>query len=233
MHQYNPDPSTPFAKAAAATAAPVTPHDDALTDVFATAAAQAVERAARRHQRRRLVAVVSVPAVLLVSGGAAAYAAANIDWSSYWNDATTTEWAEWAQAPDAVVSYTLPSGRTCELRLGEFAFSPADNRPADVPADTQVVSSVVEFARSSLTITDADVQRVIVENRSDADAVIDENGDQEPFGYGTENYDADVEYNLAVPEAVQDAFEAHLAAVGVPSTGLMYQSQQQCSEATP
>lgn len=233
MDQYTPDRETPFAKAAAAIADPVTPPGDHFGRAFAAAAEDVIELAARRYRRRRLMAVVAVPAFLVAGGGAAAYAAVTIDWSSYWSTSTTTEWAEWAQSPDAVVTYTLPSGRNCELRLGEFAFSPADDRPADVPADPRALSAAVDFVHSSLVVTDADVQKAVAENRSDRNVIVDEDGDETPFGYGTGNDDADVEYDTAVPEAVWDAIDAHLSGMGLSSTGLTYLSQQQCSDETP
>lgn len=135
--------------------------------------------------------------------------------------------------PDATLPYTLPSGQSCELRLGEFAFSPAEDRPADVASDPRVAAAARDFAHSSLAITDADAQKVIAENRSDDNTAIDDDGNETPFGYGTANYDADVEYDTAVPEAVHDAIDAHLATLGIPSTGLTFASQQQCTGVTP
>lgn len=232
MHEYPPSPGTPFADAVAAIAEPTTPPDDVRVIAFAAAAEQAIEVASGRRHRRRLVAtLIAVPA-FVVAGSGVAYAATTIDWSAYW-DKTTTQWTGWAEDPDAVVSYTLPSGRSCELRFGEFAFSPADDRPSDVVADARVLPAAVDFARSSMMITDADVQKVISANRSDHNWAIGDDGTSMPSGHGTENDDADVEYDGAVAEAVHDAIEAHLAAVGLPSAGLSYVSQQQCTDIAP
>lgn len=232
MNEYIPRRATPFDLAAEAAAGPVTPVDRTDRRVFEAAAHEAVQRAQQRQHRRSLVAAAIVTPAVLVFGGGTAYAVAQVDWSSYWSNTTATEWTDWAQSPDAVISYTLPSGRACELRLGQFAFSPAEDRPADVAADPQSLASALDFAHTSLAITDADVQRVIAENRSDRNVIMDTDGTQTPFGHGTDQYDADVEYDMAVPEAVYDAIDAHLAALGLPSTGLTYQGQQQCSDAT-
>lgn len=229
MHETQPNQGTPFAKAFAATAEPVTPTDSKHERVFAAAAAEAIELSSRRQHRRRLVATMIAVPMFLIAGSGAAYAATTIDWSFYWENTTTTEWTGWAENPDATVSYTLPSARSCELRLGEFAFSPAEDRPADVLADPRVATAATDFARSSLMITDADVQKVIAENRSDYNSAIGDDGTETPFGYGTANYDADVEYDTAVLEAVHDAINTHLATLGIPSTGLTYNGQQQCT----
>lgn len=53
-----------------------------------------------------------------------------------------------------------------------------------------------------------------------------------PFGCGTDNFNADVEYALAVKEAVHEAITSHLDTLGIPSTGLGYQSQEQCTGMT-
>lgn len=133
---------------------------------------------------------------------------------------------------DATIKYALPGGGSCELRLGEFHFSPDPNRPAGVAADPRSVDAAFAFLHSSDVLAASDVDGVIQENRADQNWTDDGSGTLGPFGYGTDNYNADVEYQLAVKEAVQEAIIAHLDALGIPSTGLGYQSQEQCTGVT-
>jgi len=140
--------------------------------------------------------------------------------------------ADWAQHPDATINYTLPGGGSCELRLGEFQYSPDPNRPADVAADPRSIDAALNYLHSADVLADSDVDGVIQENRSDENWADDGTGNPVPFGYGTDSYNADVEYNLAVSEAVQEAITAHLHTLGIPSTGLGYQSQERCTGMT-
>jgi hypothetical protein len=59
-----------------------------------------------------------------------------------------------------------------------------------------------------------------------------DDGTAVPFGYGTDNYNADVEYNMAIKQAIQVAMTNHLESLGIPSTGFGYQSQEQCAGST-
>jgi hypothetical protein len=92
-------------------------------------------RGVRPRRKLGLVAMIVAPFLLLGAAGAA-YAATNIDWSQMWHN--TPQWADWAQSPDATVTYSLPGGGTCEMRFGEVAYSPDPNRPAGVAADPRV-----------------------------------------------------------------------------------------------
>lgn len=64
-------------------------------------------REARPPRRMRGVAAISFAAVVAL-GGAGAAAASTVD-----------EWAWWAQDPTGTLTYTLPSGKECEQRLGD------------------------------------------------------------------------------------------------------------------
>lgn len=209
-------------------ARPVTPASAELRDELAamTAALADAERPARRV---RVPVVASLLAPLLVLGGAgAAFAAANIDWSVFWHN--TPHWADWAEQPDAIVSYALPGGGSCELRLGEVEFSPDPNRPAHVAVDEHSAAATREFFRAGDVLAGIDLDAIIVESRAtDENFVENADGSPTPFGYGTDAYDADVEFNNAVKRAVHVAVAEHLDGLGLPAAGLSWQSQEQCT----
>lgn len=230
VHTIEPDPQV--AKWLHQTAPRVTPDDDALAARMAAMAAATTHKQRTTSRRKQGIAAAILAPVLLLGGTGAAFAATTIDWSSFWGISTTTEWADWAQHPDATINYTLPGGGSCELRLGEFQYSPDLNRPANIAADPRSIDAALNYLHSADVLADSDVDGVIQENRSDENWADDGTGNPVPFGYGTDNYNADVEYNLAVSEAVQEAITAHLDTLGIPSTGLGYQSQAQCTGMT-
>lgn len=209
-------------------ARPVTPASAGVRDELATMTTAIVD-AERPARRVRVPVVASVIAPLLVLGGAsAAFAAANVDWSVFWNETPT--WAEWAEQPDAIVTYELPGGGSCELRLGEVEFGPAPNRPADVAVDERSADATRAFFRAGDVLAGVDLDAVIAESRAtDENSIENADGTLTPFGYGTDAYDADVEYDLAVKQAVHVAVAEHLDELGLPSAGLSWQSQQQCT----
>lgn len=195
------------------------------------AMAAAVVATSQVRPRRRVGLIAAIVAPLLVVGTAGtAYAVTNFDWSQLWFN--SSEWAEWAQNPDAMVIYSLPGGGSCEMRFGEVVYSPDPSRPAHVPADPRVEQLARDFLRTADLLAVADVDATITkmratdENWSQAD-----DGTAVPFGYGTDNYNADVEYNMAVKQAIQHAVTDHVESMGIPATGLGYQSQEQCTGA--
>ncbi len=211
-------------------ARPTTEATAEVRDQLAEMAAAIVSTSQVRSRRRvGLISVVVAPILVLGAAGAA-YAATTIDWSQLWHN--TPEWAEWAQDPDASVHYALPGGGTCELRLGEVVYSPDPNRPAGVAADPGAEQAARDFLRTADLLTVADVDATITTMRDrDENWAQSEDGTAVPFGYGTDNYNADVEYNMAVKQAIQVAVTDHVEAMGIPSTGLGYQSQEQCTGA--
>ena len=209
----------------------VTAHDEALT-THLRSMTDATTRPQSTARGRHGIAAAVIGPIILFGGAGAAFAATTIDWSLFWGSSNTTEWAEWALHPDATLNYDLPGGGSCELRLGEFVYSPDPNRPPEVAADPKSLDAALDYVHSADVLADADVDGVIQENRSEQNWVDDGSGTPAPFGYGTENYNADVEYNLAVKEAVHKAIIAHLDTIGIPSTGLGFQSQEQCTGMT-
>jgi hypothetical protein len=210
----------------------VTVDDDALAAHLVTMTVATTRKSPRTARRRQGIAAGILIPVFLLGGAGAAYAATTIDWSVFWGSSPTTKWEAWAQHPDATIKYTLPGGGSCELRLGDINFSPDPNRPAGVAADPKAVDAVLDYLRSSDVLADSDIDGVLKKNRSDHNSADDGSGNQMPFGYGTDNYNADVEYNIAVKEAVQEAIYAHLDTLGIPPNGLTYQGQEQCTGMT-
>ena len=92
-----------------------------------------------------------------------------------------------------------------------------------------MVGVVREYLRGGTLLHDAPIRETITKNRTDENWATDSSGKQVRFGYGTANYNADVEYSLAVKEAVQVAIERHLQQTGVPSVGMSFASQEQCT----
>ena len=207
----------------------VTPKDSALASRLRAMALAAAEAQRRTSRRKQGIAAAILTPFLVVGGAGAAFAATTVDWSAFWGNSNSTEWASWAEHPDATVNYTLPNGGTCELRLGEFRYAPDADRPSDVEAAPQSVAAALHYLQTGDVLADADVEGAILENRSDENWADDGAGGVAPFGYGTENYNADVEYELAVQEAVHEAIIAHLDGLGIPSTGLFFQGQEQCT----
>ncbi|WP_097062005.1 hypothetical protein [Salinibacterium xinjiangense] len=131
-------------------------------------------------------------------------------------------------------SFHLQIDIHCELRIGEVIYSPDPNRPADIAADPRAEQVARDFLRTADLLMVADVDATITTMRDrDENWAQSEDGTAVPFGYGTDNYnaDVDVEYNMAVKQAIQVAVTDHVEAMGIPSTGLGYQSQEQCTGA--
>ncbi|MFF2274499.1 hypothetical protein [Agromyces sp. NPDC058126] len=210
-------------------ARPVTPVSAELRGELAAMTTALAADAERPVRRVRVPLVASLLAPLLVLGGAgAAFAAANIDWSSFWHN--TTRWADWAEQPDAIVTYVLPGGGSCELRLGEVEFSPDPNRPAEIAVDERSAEATRAFFREGDVLAGIDLDAIIAESRtSDENFIENTDGSLTPFGYGTDAYDADVEFNDAVKQAVHVAVTKRLDGLGLPSAGLSWQSQEQCT----
>lgn len=177
-----------------------------------------------RGRRKRVLAAALVPVFVLGTAGAA-YAAVTVDWSRFWTE--SAEWETWALTPDASLVYTLPGGGTCEVRIGNVTFSPAADRPADVPADPGAADATREYLRTTDLARAIDVDAEITRLRQES-MTYEAEGESVPFGFGTNQYNADVEYNIAVKDAVFTAVMSHVEAAGYPTTGLGFSSQERC-----
>lgn len=112
------------------------------------------------------------------------------------------EWGPWAQDPDVVYAYTLPSGEACELRL-TFDDGATGAVARDIAADVDLASEI-------------DVDGTIETLRTSPSIGSDEFGNSWDTGYGTEFYPGpDEEYDTAVGFAVADVITEELNARGV------------------
>lgn len=207
-------------------ARPVTNRSNALDQELLTLVQSVI---ASRRKRRRVPVTAAVLVPLLVLGGAgAAFAASGVDWSKFWNN--TPSWTGFAKHPDASITYRLPSGGSCTMRIGAITYSPAADLPAGVTADPASADLAREYLQSGNVLGDAPIKETIANDRAvGVDWYTAADGTSIHVGYGTAHYNADVEYADAVRQAIQTAITRHLKQLGVPDTGLGYQSQEQCS----
>jgi hypothetical protein len=153
------------------------------------AVASAREQRSTRS-RHRVGIGTGITTIALLAGAGTAAATGVIDWMP------------WAQHPDVVYAYALPSGETCELRV-VFDDAATGAIARDVVADVDLASEV-------------DVDDAISELRSMRRIASDEFGNTWDTGYGTEFYPAaDAEYDEAVQQAVAEVLFTVLTARGV------------------
>lgn len=222
----NDDKDTRLGELLARAEQPTTTADDVIRSHVSVMARAVVEHDMQPRKRRAgIIAAILAPTLLLGTAGAA-YAASTIDWGQFWFDAT--EWAAWAEEPDAVLIYTLPGGGTCEMRIGAVSYNPDPNRPADVMADPRAESIARDFLRTNDVSQLVDVDAAIAKFRDTESWARDDDGESVPFGEDTPNYNADVEYNIAMKSAVLQAVTDYVESLGIPTTGLGFQSQEQC-----
>lgn len=103
--------------------------------------------AARSRPRRSAAIIVAGSLAVLFAGGAAAAAATGL-------------WHPWAEEPDGTFQYTLPSGVTCEERVGDIH-----------AANPEVRSAIQEIFRSTDVVARADVGAFEERLRGDDEAV--------------------------------------------------------------
>lgn len=105
-------------------------------------------RSAATERRRRSATVIAAGGLaVLFAGGAAAAAAAGL-------------WNPWAEDPDGVFHYSLPSGATCEERVGDISVANPDVRTA-----------IQEIFRTTDVVARADVGAFTARLRDDDGAV--------------------------------------------------------------
>lgn len=178
------------------------------TGLAVTELVAASRRTATRRRPRRRTAGVVVSSVLLVAGGTTAAAAKAGGWS-----------LPWADDPLTSISYTLPSGRTCEQRIGDL-------RVAD-PRAQRIVQRWL--ARSPL-MEILDVDAAIADLREGESTYDPGDGSQIPVGYGTPRYDADYEYAAALSNAAMTAVGERLAAEGFAEhVDVTWEGETHCS----
>jgi len=154
------------------------------------AVASVSDRRASGSRRLRIAAGAGIAALALLAGAGTAAATGLI------------EWGPWAQDPDVVYAYTLPSGESCELRV-TFDDRATGEVARDIAADVDLASEI-------------DVDGAIASMRAATSVASDEFGNTWDTAYGTEFYPGpDEEYDTAVGFAVSGLFAEELNARGV------------------
>ncbi|MBF0816340.1 hypothetical protein E4U02_07945 [Microbacterium paludicola] len=150
----------------------------------------------RRGRLRRFpprAAVATVAAVLVLGGGTAAAAATG-----------ALGWQPWAEDPDAAWTYTVPSGATCELRVGNLT-----------GAEPEVAAAVREFYATHDVLTDEAIAAVIEERRAGQHSITVGAEEVDVAWDDPRIYDADDEYTAAVHRVASEAMWEHLEAEGI------------------
>lgn len=196
-------------------ASPTTQITPAVEDELASMTI-ATRRAARpivRKRAWRLSLTAGIPVVAVFGIGAAAMA--------------TGLWAPWAQTPDGTFTYTLPSGMTCEQRVGDLHSENPDIQRAvqEIFATTDVVAESDVAARYERLLTEDSALEY-------AQATVDSNSGLP--GYGTIE---DVIYGMAVRTAVNNTVNEELVDRGFFQSDEQYsmslRGQSLCGEVAP
>lgn len=181
--------------------------EDELAKLTITTMREATSSSTSPPWRFAVAGVLSVGAIVGV--GAAAVA--------------TGLWAPWAQTPDGSFTYVLPSGVTCEERVGDLYADNPDVRSAvqdifattDVVAVSDVAGSVAELEADDATVAYAEAALAA--------------GDV--HGMTTT---ADVIYSMAVSNAVSETVQEQLAARGFDMSEeqnlISFQGQALCGQ---
>jgi hypothetical protein len=181
-------------------AAPATVPDSPEVEAELLAMIAAAQQEARPRRVRPLVRIgLGVTATVLAFGGATAAVAGG----------QIMDWSWWAEDPEYVLEYTLPSGAECETRVGRFA-----------GADPAAVEAIRDYASSVDLLKVADIDGAIAEYRAGGSVITHPDGTKEDAGYGTVHYRADHEYALAVWNAVSAAITEELDRQGFPEEAL-------------
>jgi hypothetical protein len=176
--------------------APPTPGVDARTDRELAELVADARRAARPGRSRRTKRhVVAASAAILFGLAGASTAAATV---------SGVDWLPWAEDPDAIFTYTLPSGAVCEERIGEVS-----------AADARITEATREYFRNNDVLALVDVDAMIAQMRTEDDTPAGAGGVELPAAYPDEQpMPADLEYSLALQRAVGGLVSAELERQG-------------------
>ncbi|MDL5351061.1 hypothetical protein [Microbacterium sp. zg-YB36] len=168
-----------------------------------TVAARTDDALARRADRwnRPGVATGAIVGALLLTGAGVAAASAGTNWIF-----------PWAETPAVEFSYTLPSGKTCESRIGGLSLSPEFESQ-----ETDILKYL-----AGLDVMDAiDIDEEIAAARSNRDVWMEtDEGIDVPAWYGTEYYPSpDREYSMAVQKALREVIFDELERRGLDPRG--------------
>jgi hypothetical protein len=155
----------------------------------------------RRRGRRRLAIGAGVMALFAAGGGLAA--------------AMEADWSPWIEKPIADYRYTLPSGNTCTVRVGDIAST-----------DARMVAAIEDFYDGGSPAVD--VAAALERRAADPDSAQLADGTIVDIVPGSPLYNEDRNYRAAMDDAIRDALQRHLFDRGLSSswTGA---SESQCS----
>lgn len=181
-----------------------------LAEIVALARAEAAPDA-RRPIARRSIGIATALVIGIAGAGIGAAAV------------TRSGWAPWLEDPDVMFTYTLPSGATCEQRIGGIE-----------GADPVEVDAVREFFRTHDVMSMVDMDAEIALLRSGTNVHVNEDGFAEPVSPGSADYlSPDSEYEVALSQAVALLVFSELEANGTArdDPGVMLQGQSECPDA--
>jgi len=185
-----------------------TPMADAVPDSILDEMVQGARWAVRASRHRRVTPrSVAIGTVLVLTLGGAGAAAA----------ATISGWEPWAENPDAVVHFTLPSGTACEYRMVA--------KDTSTPAD---FTAARDYLKSTDVLALADVEGQLA--RVTAAQV---GSDEDSAVPATSVYSEDQLYFQGVTGAINNVIWDEMEARGIasPVTGsdLSFASQSDCA----
>lgn len=180
----------------------MTPDVVRQLDLLVAESAPSEDRRARRRSWRRPLAA-GLMSVLVLGGVATAAAAA------------TGVWPLWAETPDAVAQFALPSGAQCEYRLG--------NVQGHDPAAVQLIRDHYRSLDTSELLEPENVTAMIERIRiEEAQSVSRDSGYQ--------SLSADSAYRIATWRLLHEGLESKIADAGIASDAaqLMSNGQLHC-----
>lgn len=195
---------------------PSTPETEDVRTEIALLHVQAEALSGTRQSPRWVRPAVAGFAAIALIGGVATAAAATGQW--------TLPWA----AGDAVASFTFtgPSGVQCEQRIGGVA--------GMEPHEVAAVENFYRTVDFDALLSPEKIEQTIASRREPGGGLwVNPDGSTEPSGIGTDHYNADEEYQMAVWDVVVTALDADLARQGIDGidTGLTFQGEYICAGA--
>ncbi|MCC2034134.1 hypothetical protein [Microbacterium allomyrinae] len=161
-------------------------------------------RRGRRSWRRPLA--VGVMSLLIIGGATTATAA------------VTGVWPLWAETPDAVAHFTLPSGAQCEYRVG-------NTQGLDAEA-VEVVTAHYRSLDTSKLLNPGNVAAMVAQIREE-EATAASDGTMDGAANAVA-ISADSEYRLAAWRLIHEDLESKLTESGVDTGDLMSEGQFHC-----
>ena len=183
----------------------ITPDVLRQLDLLVAESAPAVGRPARKRAWRRPLAA-GLMSVLVLGGAATAAAAA------------TGVWPLWAETPDAVAHFRLPSGAQCEYRLG--------NVQGHDPAAVDLIRDHYRALDTSALLEPANVNAMIDQIQAEEAGAV--GGDS-----GFQSLSPDAQYRTAIWRLLHEGLDSEIADSGVNADAaeLMSEGQLFCPEA--